>query len=234
MSDEAAETLLDDMDALRRRTRADRHAYWFPLLVFGLATVAAAPLYVRTEYGAQVTSPDGTTVRYPTTDSRAGQYWLIVLLGGALLTVWWYGRRGRRIGIEGRVGAAVVAATLVVIAYAVLTLLPVDFYIYFLWPVTTREFSALLVLAVGLLALAWQERSRGLGVTAALFAVTVVMANTYNVENIAYRLGWDPFFAHPEQARFTLLPSLLLPAAVLLAGAAVAGLRARPGSRRTG
>lgn len=223
--------LLDDMDALRRRARADRHAYWFPLLVFGLATVAAAPLYVRLEYGPMVTHEDGTTVYYPSTDQRVGQYWMIVLLGGALLTAWWYRRRGRRTGIEGRVGPALVAATLVTLGYVVVTLLPIGF---FLWPIQVREFSALLVLAVGLLALAWQERSRGLGVTAVLFAVAAILANGYNVENLAFRLGWDPFLAHPEQARFTQLPALLLPAAVLLTGGAAAGLQAWRARRRTG
>ncbi|HEX5301798.1 MAG TPA: hypothetical protein VFW50_32895 [Streptosporangiaceae bacterium] len=39
-------TLLADMKALRRRTRTARHAYWFPLVLFGLLTCASVPFYV--------------------------------------------------------------------------------------------------------------------------------------------------------------------------------------------
>src|SRR6266566_5993999 len=37
--------LLDEMKALRRRARAARHAYWFPLVLFGVLTCASIPLY---------------------------------------------------------------------------------------------------------------------------------------------------------------------------------------------
>ena len=42
--DEAA--LLAEMKALRRRARTARHAYWFPLVLFGLLTCASVPFYV--------------------------------------------------------------------------------------------------------------------------------------------------------------------------------------------
>src|ERR1700735_4692245 len=38
--------LLGEMAALRRRARAARHAYWFPLVLFGLLTCASAPFYI--------------------------------------------------------------------------------------------------------------------------------------------------------------------------------------------
>jgi hypothetical protein len=217
---EAPEELLADTLTLRRRARGDRHAYWFPLLFFGLAIVGSAPLYVER---IQVPGGDPSTL-YPLTDPRLGSYWTVVLLGGALLTVWWYRRRGRRLGIEGRVGPAVVAATLVTIAFLAVSALPIGFY---LWPLTVRDYTALLVIAVGLLALGWQERSRGLWITAGVFAAVAVLANTYNVENLAFRLGWDPFLAHPDQARFEQLPALVAPAAVLLTGGTIAWLRGR-------
>ena len=213
------EELLADTLTLRRRARADRHAYWLPALFFGLAIAGSAPFYVEP-------APDvaGGQLYGLGPDPRLGQYWTVVLLGGALLTAWWYRRQGRRIGIEGRVGPALVAATLVTIVFLVLTALPVGF---FLWPLLVRDFTPLLVIAVGLLVLAWQERSRGLEIIASLFTVAAVLANTYNVENLAFRLGWDPFVAHPDQARFTQLPALVAPAVVLLVGGAVAGLRSR-------
>src|SRR6266516_1443103 len=40
------EELLSDLDRLRRQARTDRHAYWFPLVLFGLLTCANVPFYV--------------------------------------------------------------------------------------------------------------------------------------------------------------------------------------------
>jgi hypothetical protein len=211
-----AEELLAGARTLRRRARTDRHAYWLPLLFFGLATAAAAPLYVIT---IEVPDDGGALSLYAVrTDPRIGSYWTVALLAGALLSVWWYRRRGNRVGIEGRVGPALVAAAVFLIGYAVLGMLPsaADF----LWPLWVRDFAALLVVAVGLLALAWEERSPGLGIVAAVFTATAVVANTYDLSNLVYQIGWDvPFRVHQ-------LPNLLVPAAVLLAGGLVAGLRA--------
>lgn len=220
---ESPEELLVDTLTLRRRARADRHAYWFPLLFFGLAIVGAAPLYVE-RLQAQGGGDPATALYWTPTDPRLGSYWTVVLLGGALLSAWWYRRCGRRVGIEGTVGPAVVAATLLAIGLLVIGVLPLGGY---LWPLWIRDYRALLVIAVGVLALAGQERSRELGIIAVLFTAAAVLANTYNVENLAFRLGWDPFVAHPDQIRFLQLPALAAPAAVLLLGGAVAGLRAR-------
>jgi hypothetical protein len=35
--------LLGEMRVLRRRARAARHAYWFPLVLFGVLTCASVP-----------------------------------------------------------------------------------------------------------------------------------------------------------------------------------------------
>ena len=37
------EELLSDLARLRRQARTARHAYWFPLVLFGLLTCASAP-----------------------------------------------------------------------------------------------------------------------------------------------------------------------------------------------
>ena len=47
--------LLAEMKALRHRARTARHAYWFPLVLFGLLTCASVPFYVLPGYQA-----DGT------------------------------------------------------------------------------------------------------------------------------------------------------------------------------
>src|SRR6266446_4047723 len=44
--------VLTEMKALRRQARARRHAYWFPLVLFGLLTCASVPLYVQPAYRA--------------------------------------------------------------------------------------------------------------------------------------------------------------------------------------
>lgn len=222
MSDESV--VLAEVGALRRRTRATRHAYWLPVLYFGLAIVAAVPLYVAPADAPYELLPS-------VQNSRADSYWLAVLLLGALLSLWWYRRRGRRTGVEGRVDAAVVVAVVVVVAFLLWQVLPVGPLLYL--PGGVFSLTPLLVIAVGLLTLARLERSRGLFVIAALYAAAAVLANVYDVENQLFRLGWDPFVAHPEQARYLALPNLLLPAVVLLVGGGIAGLRTAL-SRRAG
>jgi hypothetical protein len=234
MSEEMApRTVLAEMDALRRRTRADRHAYWLPVLSLGLAHLAAVPLYLHVEADGPVPDGLGGTVPppvfFPPDGDRIGSYWLAALLLGGLLSVWWYRRRGSRVGVEGRVWGAVLAAVAVVIGSVVLSFTP---FTFFLWPVYVREYGALLVVAVGLLVLARLERSRGLLAVAVLYAAAALLANTYNVENVLFRLGWDPFQGDPYGLRYLALPALLLPAAILLVGGVVAGVRAALTRRR--
>ena len=38
------------MKALRRQARATRHAYWFPLVLFGVLTCASVPFYTPPGY----------------------------------------------------------------------------------------------------------------------------------------------------------------------------------------
>jgi hypothetical protein len=40
------EELLSGLDRLRSQARSARHAYWFPLVLFGLLTCASVPFYV--------------------------------------------------------------------------------------------------------------------------------------------------------------------------------------------
>lgn len=94
---------------------------------------------------------------------------------------------------------------------------------------TNRGFSALLVIAAGLLVLAWLERSVLLGVVGVVFTLvaipTTAMIHTVNLEvdiNAAfYWLGWRP---DPSDLQMFTLQSLILPAAVLLVGGTIAAL----------
>src|SRR5262245_33166686 len=232
MSETSLAGLLEEMAALRRRTRADRHGYWFPLVLFGLLTVAAAPLYVAHDL-PPADEADGDVLRGPPYGllpgtGRVGPYWLAALIVGGLLTVWWYRRRGRRIGPQGAGAVAVVSAALVVAAAAVLGFMPLG---RILWPLD-RGYGATLVIAVGLIALARAERSFVLTAITAVYTGAALLANFYNVENVLFDLGWDPFTAHPDQARFTPLPNLLLPGLVLLLAGAATGLAAFARRRR--
>ena len=97
---------------------------------------------------------------------------------------------------------------------------------------TNKGFSALLVIAGGLLALAWLERSVLLGVVSVLFTLVAVPSTAMIVNPtivldpgyLFYQLGWEIGWA---DTRTYALQQLLLPAAVLLAGGTVAAIRYR-------
>ncbi|KAA9154585.1 hypothetical protein FPZ12_031670 [Amycolatopsis acidicola] len=78
---------------------------------------------------------------------------------------------------------------------------------------TTHGFGALLVIAVGVCALAWVERSVLCGVIAAVFSAAAVLANLYDMQNV---LGGSAL----------VFDNLIVPAAVLLLGGLAGGWRA--------
>jgi hypothetical protein len=97
---------------------------------------------------------------------------------------------------------------------------------------TNKGFSALLVIAGGLLILAWLERSVSLGVVSVLFTMAAV-PSTAMIVNPTVRLdpaaifadlGWD---ASWENIQLYTFQQLLLPAAVLLVGGTIAAVRYR-------
>ena len=76
-----------------------------------------------------------------------------------------------------------------------------------------------LIIAAGLWTLARAERSRALLAVAAIYTGTALLASLYNIENVLFRLGWNP---SPGQWQLTSLPNVLLPALVLLAAGTAA------------
>jgi hypothetical protein len=221
--------LLAEMTSLRRRTRSARHAYWLPLVLYAVLIGLAAPLYVQNDDPRPTGTfyPPGPQVQLPGlggyADGYIAVYWLFALVAGLWLTGLWYRRRGRQVGLltSARgfiiVGAAVTAAIILLSAVPPMSRL---------WPgdLVFRGTFPLFVIAVGLVALAWAERSWALAVTAAIFTGAALLSNLYNVENIVFRLGWHPALS---QEGLTALPGALLPAVVLL----VAGLCALPAQR---
>lgn len=97
---------------------------------------------------------------------------------------------------------------------------------------TNKGFSALLVIAGGLLMLTWLERSVSLGVVSVLFTLAAI-PSTAMIATLLIRLDYTDLFgdlgwsASWENTQLTALQHLLLPAAVLLVGGTVAAIRNR-------
>lgn len=234
--------VLRELAAVRRRTRSARHAYWFPLVLFGVLTCAAAPLYVSAAMppaGAHAVL-DGTAavlggppavlggMPFGGSGFYLGWYWLVALVGGYLLTLLWYRWHARRIGVEtparGYIATGVVLTVLALLLPPLSQLVP---FFYWLWPgdLWIRGTFAFLIIAAGLWILARAERSIALAITAAVYTGAAVLVSLYNVENILFRVGWNPGNGNSS---LTVLPGILLPAVVLL----VAGLAAFVAQRR--
>ncbi|HKN98968.1 MAG TPA: hypothetical protein VJX10_17745, partial [Pseudonocardiaceae bacterium] len=262
-----------DLTALRRRTRRDSHAYWLPLLLFGVLVLAGSLLY-RGRFGDQ-----GGVPPYPLqlftgglllggNATAIGIYWLAVAVVGALATLAWYRWRGDRTGLRVRTLPYLLylaAALLVMLgvvplatAWSLLLLaggplaLWVSAGVFVLglviaaigrkvtWIVAVgaviavlaagnvaaaaplHGFGGLLVIGIGLLGLAWAERSVGCAVVAVLFTAAALLANLYDMENIFYQV-----FGFTDDLTVIAFYSLVVPALVLLVGGVVALLGGR-------
>jgi hypothetical protein len=239
--DAGPDQLLTERATLRRRARATRHAYWFPLVLFGLLTIGAVPLYLvtagRQPVGVSV-SPIGTStimlggMPMAANGFYIAWYWAAALVVGYLLTLLWYRRHARRVGIQTPARGYLITG--IVLTVLVLALPPLTRFVpplSLIWlpfaDIWIRGTFAFLIIAVGLWVLAAAEHSPGLAVTAAIYTGAALLGTLYNVENILFRLGWSP--ATPFGWRLAVLPNVLLPAAVLL----VAGLTAYLVQHRT-
>jgi hypothetical protein len=90
-----AASTLEDLEGLRRGTRAQAHASWIPFLVFGFLTLGAVPFAVGGE------------------DGYDGYYWLVAGPMGCAATWLIAQHRGHELGLEDRrfrVYAAIIAA----------------------------------------------------------------------------------------------------------------------------
>ncbi len=296
-----AATLLTDLTALRHRTRADRHGYAFPLLLFGGLILLAPLLYTAGQVDFELDDfdprPVGSNFLVRTFRTAAGPdplsptlvalYWLATLVLGSLATAWWYRRRAERAGVETDTRAFLVAAGATFVGFFLGSWLLEDYSLalYGAWTVNlplilcsaaaaavvtlwctrpnrtptqrtvgvfvaavfaatafaaigvyaNRGFSALYVIAAGLLVLAWLERSALLGVTGVLFTLTAIPSTMHfywpslYVDPIAmfYQLGWRLNEYEPADRQLAVLQMLLIPAAILLIAGTVAALSRR-------
>jgi hypothetical protein len=101
---------------------------------------------------------------------------------------------------------------------------------------TNKGFSALLVIAGGLLVLAWLERSVLLGVVSVLFTLVAIpsaaMIHTVGLHldpaALFWQLGWrNDWTTTAVDLQISVLQQLILPAAVLIVGGTIAALRHR-------
>jgi hypothetical protein len=225
--------LLDEMRKLRRDARSARHAYWFPLVLFSLLTFAAVPFYVPPNVpqgaaGVQQVA-GGSSVPLLSgapgflVQNYLGDYWLVALFGGLALTLAWYRRHARRVGLRSPSrGYVITVAVLTGLALILPLLAQVPGLGFLLMPLpgdlTIRGTVPFLIIAAGLCVLAWAERSTGLAVIAVVYTGTALLASLYDIENVTGRLGWN---ASPG------VPNVLLPATVLLIAGAIAFMAQR-------
>ncbi|MEU6726715.1 hypothetical protein ABZ917_23690 [Nonomuraea wenchangensis] len=202
---EAADRLLGEVRVLRGRARADRHAFGYPLVFFGGLTVFLAVL--QTIHDA-LRFPPGGDLAHLLPREFVDMVWVSGLIAGTGLTVWHYHRHGYRTGIQTAVRRPGLLGGLAAAVPLLSLLLPfrgAPFY--------------LLIIGVGLIALACVEHSGHLWIVIGLYAAAVVPAVASSgvrlYERLLVRSGLDGLLGARECA-------LLLPAAVLL----VAGLRA--------
>ncbi|MFC1413984.1 hypothetical protein ACEZCY_32960 [Streptacidiphilus sp. N1-12] len=229
------------------RTRQARRGFWFPLVLFGLIVLGATPFYRQTVPSGSgcAAAPPGTlcfeTGHPGPLGAQAGLgstaatvYWLTAVVLGYAATLAFYRWRGTRTGVAGRalpyvlagvafLGLAVLASPAVWAGVGPLHGgLPGD--------LTTRGLLPLLVLALGLLVLAYSERSAALAGFAALFLAVALVSNLYDVENRTPSIGWTPSEA------WSLLPNLWLAGLTLMLGGLgfglAAALRGRGGRNR--
>jgi hypothetical protein len=243
MTDDARQ-LLSDVGALRRRARADRRAYGVPLLIFGLLTLGAAPLYVQAVPTSElvalrdtpaVTGLGGDFLAHST---ALGAYWLIGLICGYLGSLAWYRWNARRVGVATPVRPYVVAGVVGTLAGLALPFV-LEYFLFHTWTsimeatdwavgplsgVHGRGMIPHLVIAAGFVVLARVERSRGLAIVTAGYAAAVLLINVY-----FHTADLQP----ADLSRYTFMLAATLPALILVIGGAVALARGAAWRTRT-
>jgi hypothetical protein len=232
------EQLLVEVRTVRRQARRARHAYWFPLVLFGLLISASVPFYIRrlpANTGIFIGHAVGPSVWRsiylggfgPLMSGHTAFYWLAAMLAGLAATAVWYRLRGDRVGLRTPSRGFVISGLVLLGLALAIPVLATHTRLGPLGPgeLLIRGTFPLVLIGVGLCVLAWAERSIALGVIAAGYLALSLVASLYNIENVFYRLGWT---LGPAVSR---LPNVVLPALVLLlsgAGAWVVQRRYRP------
>src|SRR5215469_18193312 len=97
--------LLGEVHAIRRKARLARHAYWFPLVLFGMLICASVPFYIPSfparGYATWTRLPGPAFLQSGYlggfgiwSDRGTAYYWLGAMLLGITATALWYRWRG--------------------------------------------------------------------------------------------------------------------------------------------
>ena len=232
-----AKAWIDDVLVLQSRTRRARRAMWFPLMLFGLVILASAPLYLHFN-GDIPPIPASLTPDVPATPltdaASEGSSGLLQFLTGGMftfsplkITIFWlvagpmaylatagfYWLHARRRGVATSIKAYVLTGlglfALLVATSTPLIPIPVP------GDLMVRGLTPLLAVDLGLFVLARIERSWALLAFAVPFFALTVVANLYDMANVAYRLGFGS--AGPEV-------NVIVVGSVLLIAGAIFGL----------
>jgi len=221
--------LLQELDRLRRFTRAVRHGFWMPLVLLGLLMIGATPLYFSPSNKALLGVPGAVVfkarvgasssgflplchavhgvVSMPCTRATAGApyfpsgvtttspravaiYWLIALPLAYVIVAAWAHRRALRRGVATSMLAYAVAG-IVLVALLVLAGVLTGAWSNAdqLSSIGSRGLDALFIIALGLLVLAYRERSWAMWAFSVVFLGYVVLINLYDLDNLTARLG---------------------------------------------
>lgn len=223
---------------LRWRTRVARDGSWFALVVFGLVVLFAMFFYhypgltasslgchafgngftcssvsvSRGVFGSGLGSPTSPPIDH--VSPWATTYWVVSIFVGIAIVVGFYWIRARSSGVAGRIWPfATVGVGVLVLAVAsrgwITFRIPADFWI--------RGMQPLLVIAIGLVALAITERSRAFLLYVTGYLGLAMLSCLYDVSNLFVRLGIGSTWNGNAEA----LPNLILPGLYLLIGGVV-------------
>ena len=227
--------LLGEARAIRRRARRARHAYWFPLVLFGLLACASVPFYIQNIPTRSGTYPIATTPGPRALQSvylggfglmRAARglpyYWLGAMLLGITASVFWYRWRGNRVGLRTAARGYLITGLVIIALALLLPLAPrISDSLSVITPgdLLIRGTFPFVLIGLGLCYLVWAERSVGLAIIAALYLAISLVASLYDLENLYY-YAFGSGISPDESA----LPNVLLPTVVLLLSGAGAWL----------
>lgn len=240
----APEDLLADVTRRRARTRTQVRGAWLPLAVFGLLTLITIPLYLH-----PFAFPHGGTYGYLSltrtpffaglpdarSQDQAWLFWLVAGPAGYLVCALWDHRRARRTGLSPRWDRFVAVGLGLLALLAATHLVPVRTILTSRYGDGSASIGAgfgiaafltpLVTVALGLLVLAWVDRSWIVGTTGLVYGALVVTINVYGYGNIPVWITRT----HPATKPYLIAPAhnLVALAVLLFLGSAATAVSAR-------
>lgn len=212
-ADDPHELLRTVRDATRQVRAAQRGA-WFPLLVFGVVTLAVIPLYryAPRDVGPCRSGPQPGAYLCTATIPGVLVYWPVALVLGYAVIASFYACRSRRRGVGTPLRRYAVAGAAVLLLAASLWRAiagpPLPIGHFQVTPLTLAEYvlaAPPAAIGLALLVLAWAERNQAL----LAFTLVYLVITMVDSARLVHASGPWSFLSH-----------LLIPAAVLLLGSA--------------